>query len=57
MPGTRQEDTEGDAQCPSVGTMAGLRQKSHVVGFLLEDSHPGSHVQNGLELARVGTGR
>lgn len=57
MPGTRQEDTEGDAQCPSVGTMAGLRQKSHVVGFLLEDSHPGSHVQNGLELARVGTER
>ena len=47
----------GDAHWPAVGTMMGLRQKSDMVGFLLEESHPSSHMQNGLEAAREGTER
>lgn len=37
--------------------MMHFRQKKDVTGFLLEEAHSGSNMQDGLGGARVGTGR
>ena len=46
-------------RCPLAGSghHDGSQTKSDMVGFLLEESHPSSHMQNGLEAARGGTER